>query len=271
MVNPNQKSDQPDAPQFNIDPVLGLPVPKITDEVARPIQAGQTVTPNNPALPHVTATAVPDTPLKKTPLVPPSPQPKTFAPWLKDLAGIGIFVIAVIVGAWLINALVFRSFSVVGPSMENTFFTGERIIVNRLPISFNTVAGKQFVPGRGEIIVFKNPMFSPGQQDEYIVKRVIGLPGERVTLDDCVVKVYNDQNSAGFNPYLDFDVPNRTACVSGESLDRTIGSDEIFVIGDNRTGSFSLDSRNGLGLIPLEDIVGPVSMRIWPLNKISFY
>lgn len=156
--------------------------------------------------------------------------------------------------------------------MEDTLFTGERIIVNRLPVTAKAVAGQKYMPARGNIIVFKNPQFQPGKSDEYIVKRVIGLPGEHVTLHDCTVKVYNDENPDGFNPYMNFkNLSDKEACVSGDEIDRTVGSDEIFVIGDHRTGQHSLDSRNGLGNIPLEDIVGPVGMRIWPLNKWQFY
>lgn len=184
----------------------------------------------------------------------------------KDVFGILAFIVAVIVGAWLINALVFRSFSVSGPSMEDTLHTGDRLIVNRLPMTWAALQGKEYIPERGHVIVFKNPMFSQMQQDEYIVKRVIAFEGELVKVHNGTVTVYNNANPNGFNPYDSIDIPKDY--VTGE-VEKVVGPGEIFVIGDHRDGEFSLDSRNGLGTIPLFDIVGPVGARIFPLDKIS--
>lgn len=185
---------------------------------------------------------------------------------LKDVLSITAFIVAVIVGAWLINALIFRSFSVSGPSMENTLHTGDRLIVNRLPMAWAALQHKEFMPSRGHVIVFKNPMFQTMRQDEYIVKRVIGFAGERVVVHDGVVTIYNKEHPEGFKPYDSIDIPNDF--VSGE-VDKTVPEGDIFVIGDHRNGDYSLDSRNGLGTIPLNDIVGPVSFRIFPFDKAS--
>lgn len=185
---------------------------------------------------------------------------------IKDVLNIVFFIVAVIVGAWLINALLFRSFDVSGPSMEPTLHTGERLIVNRLPVTISAVQNKDYLPERGHVIVFKNPLYGPGQQDEYIVKRVIGLPGDRVVVSNGAVRVYNESHLGGFNPYDDVDAEQ--TFVSG-TVDKTVPEGEIFVIGDNHSGEFSLDSRNGLGTIPLNDIIGPVAIRIFPFTKIS--
>lgn len=184
----------------------------------------------------------------------------------KDFFGIIFFVAAVIIGAWVINTLFFRSFSVSGPSMETTMYTNDRLIVNRLPVTWNILQRKEYVPERGHVIVFKNPMFNSTRSDEYIVKRVIGLPGDRVVVSGGMVKVYNEQNPSGFNPYEGVGIDEIP--VAG-NVDRTVPQDEIFVIGDNRAGEYSLDSRNGLGTIPLFDVVGPVAARIFPFDKIS--
>lgn len=184
----------------------------------------------------------------------------------KDVFSIGFFVVAVIVGAWLLNALVFRSFSVTGPSMEPTLVGGDRLIVNRLPVTFSTLQNKEYLPSRGHVIIFKNPIYQPGNPDEYIVKRVIGLPGERVVVSQGAVTVYNAKSPNGFDPYDTASVGK--TLVRGE-VDTTVPENEIFVIGDNRAGENSLDSRNGLSTIPLYDIIGPVSIRIFPFTKIS--
>lgn len=186
-------------------------------------------------------------------------------PFLKDALSILAFVVFVVIGTMLINTLVFRSFNVVGPSMEPTLATGDRLIVNRLPVTVAHLQNKPYVPERGQVVVFKNPRYDGFTQDEYIVKRVIGLPGERVVLENGQLTVYNDGNPDGFNPDETFnDTP--ASPISG-SADVTVVEGSIFVVGDNRVGNFSYDSRSGLGLIPLFDIVGPVSMRVFPFTE----
>jgi len=187
---------------------------------------------------------------------------------LKDTLSIIVFVIAVVIGAWLINLLLFRSFSVSGPSMESTLYTGDRLIVNRLPVTWAHIQGKAYEPKRGQVIVFKNPHFFQGMQDEYIVKRVIGLPGERVVLKDGKFTVFNNANPTGFNPDKLWTGPSSP---TDGDVDRTVPQGEIFVSGDHRQEGYSLDSRNGLGTIPFEDIVGPVALRIYPFTGIRTF
>lgn len=190
-------------------------------------------------------------------------------PFLKDALNIAIFIICVLVGTLLINTFIFRSFSVVGPSMETTLFTGDRLIVDRLPVTWAQLQNKPYTPNRGQIIVFKNPQYTNGVEDEYIVKRVIGLPGERVVLKDGHYTVYNAANPNGFNP--DDANHGEPGSPTSGSVDTVVPSGELFVSGDHRQGSFSYDSRNGLGTIPLYDVVGPVSVRIFPFDKIRTF
>lgn len=190
-------------------------------------------------------------------------------PFVKDVLNIVIFVICVVLGTIIINAFVFRSFNVVGPSMEPTLHTGERLIVNRLPVTWSQLQNKSYVPDRGQVIVFKNPHYSRGIEDEYIVKRVIALPGERVTLQDGTLIVYNNEHPNGFDPATTYD--DETASpISGET-DVVVPEGEIFVVGDNRVGNYSYDSRSGMGTIPLYDVVGPVGMRIYPFNTVRTF
>jgi signal peptidase I len=190
-------------------------------------------------------------------------------PFAKDLISLIIFVICVVIGTVLINTYIFRSFNVVGPSMETTLYTGDRLVVNRMPVTLAQIRGKSYVPERGQVIVFKNPHYSLGIEDEYIVKRVIAFPGERVLLKDGKYTVFNAKYPAGFNPD-DMNKGEPGSPTTGE-VDTVVPDNELFVSGDHRTGNYSYDSRNGLGTIPYYNVVGPVSIRIFPFNEVRTF
>lgn len=190
-------------------------------------------------------------------------------PILKDVFSLFIFVVCVIIGTLFINAFVFRSYNVVGPSMEKTMYTGDRLIVNRLPVTVAAIKGESYVPQRGQIIVFKNPRFTSGRDDEFIVKRVIAFPGERVVLENGAYTIYNAQFPQGFNP--DDSNNGEPGSPTTGSVDEVVPEGELFVSGDHREGSYSYDSRNGLGTVPFYDIMGPVSVRIFPFDKVRFF
>ncbi len=194
-------------------------------------------------------------------------------PRLKDAISFIGFIVLVLVGTVLINTFVFRSFSVLGHSMDNTLADGQRLIVNRLPITGAQLANKQYIPDRGQIIVFKNPRYTIGSPDEYIVKRVIAFPGERVTVSDGVLTVYNATYPTGFHPDDQYrkDGVGPQSPTSGDGLDVTVPDGTIFVAGDNRIDNNSYDSRTGLGTIPTFDIVGPVSLRVFPFTQIRSF
>lgn len=183
---------------------------------------------------------------------------------LKDMLGIAGFVVAVLIGAWLINLFIFRSFNVDGPSMQDTLHTGDRLIVNRLSVTWAHLQNKSYVPERGTIIVFKNPLYENGMKDEYVVKRVVGLPGERVVVKDGKVTVYTAEHPEGID--VDKEHPGALQPTDGD-VDTVVPEQELFVAGDHRQPGYSYDSRNGMGTIPFENIVGPVALRIYPFTQ----
>jgi signal peptidase I len=194
-------------------------------------------------------------------------------PFFKDAMGILIFIVCVLVGTLLINTYVFRSFNVVGPSMETTLYTGDRLIVNRLPVTLAALQNKTYTPNRGQIIVFKNPQYNAGTGDEFIVKRVIAFPGERVVVKDGVLAVYNNANPNGFHPddAQKNDPTSHPGSPTSGDVDTTVTDGTLFVSGDHRQGDYSYDSRSGLGLIPFYDVIGPVGLRVYPLNEIRLF
>jgi len=190
-------------------------------------------------------------------------------PLLKDALGIIIFIVCVLIGTLLINTFVFRSFNVFGPSMETTMYTGDRLIVDRIPVTWAQLQNKEYIPERGQVIVFKNPHFNASTGDEYIVKRVIAFPGERVTVSNGVITVYNSEHPEGFNP--DDSNNGEPGTPTSGNVNTVVTDKTLFVAGDHRQGDFSSDSRSGLGLIPFYDVVGPVGIRIYPFNKIRTF
>lgn len=202
-------------------------------------------------------------------------------PLVKDVLSLVVFVGAVALGTILLNAFIFKSYNVVGSSMENTLLGDDRMIVNRLTVSWSHFLGKEYVPQRGEIIVFANGSSSgeltcsppTGIQDQYIIKRVIAFPGERVQVKDGVMTVYNDEHPEGFVYDTDWrksETDGPKAYTSGE-VDVVVPEGEVFVSGDNREGSNSYDSRNGLGTVPYCRIAGPVVLRLLPLDRFRIF
>jgi signal peptidase I len=144
-----------------------------------------------------------------------------------------------------------------GPSMEPSFHTGERILVDRITKNL-------FPLKRGEIVVF----LPPGDNEKHYIKRVVGMPGDIFKVLDCSVVVSkNGENYKLEESYLS----NGTCTIGGIQLkdgrSLKIGDNQYALLGDNRDES--LDSRV-LGLVDKSRIIGRVVFRFWPLNKIGF-
>ena len=162
-------------------------------------------------------------------------------------------IIPAVLIALLINLFLARATRVSGQSMEPNLHTDQRLIVEKL--SYNPFL-RQYVgfsgPQRGDVVVLELQ-----SQDELLIKRVIGLPGDEVTIQTGHVFV-NGQVLA--EPYLSADS-------SGSFGPVTVPPLHIFVLGDNR--DFSNDSRS-FGTVPLRHIVGRAWFSYWPIDDISF-
>jgi len=154
-------------------------------------------------------------------------------------------VITLILAVVIFFALQFTvgNFVVIGASMEPSFYEGERVVATKL-------AYKLHEPERGDVIVF----LPPDGMDEDLIKRIIGLPGERVEVKDGVVYI---ENLPLDEPYIK-NPPNYTYSVE------IIPENEYWVLGDNRNNSN--DSHTGW-MVPREDIVGKAWLIIWPPDK----
>jgi len=177
-------------------------------------------------------------------------------------------VLAAVIGV-LLTAFVLRSYTVHGISMEPTLRGGDIVLTSKIAYTFGALTGKPHIPTRGALVVFKNPFYNQGDPDMFIVKRVIGLPGDHVVVSDGRITVYpTGVTPGGFNPDDGVDGPQSPT--SGD-VDRTVPDDELFVAGDNRLGENSFDSRNGMSTVPLREVQGTAVIRFWPLNKIRLF
>jgi signal peptidase I len=153
-----------------------------------------------------------------------------------------------------VRYFLFKPFYVKGASMEPNFYGQEYLIIDEITYRFR-------VPERGDVIVFKYPE----DPKEYFLKRIIGLPGERVKIADGKVTIYNNEHPEGViidESYLPSDL-----ITMGEK-NTTLTEKQYFVLGDNRSNSS--DSRR-FGPVDKSLIVGRVVLRGWPLNRVQTF
>ncbi|MEK7622222.1 MAG: signal peptidase I [Patescibacteria group bacterium] len=149
-----------------------------------------------------------------------------------------------------VRAYVAQPFVVSGVSMAPSFENGEYLIIDELSYLLRH-------PTRGEVIVFRYPR----NPSKFFIKRVIGLPGETVTISDGEVHIKSGQTETTWS-YPD--IP--TEATDSRNV-YTLGPGQYFVLGDNR--SMSLDSR-AWGSVDRELIKGRVLVRLFPFDRISF-
>lgn len=175
-----------------------------------------------------------------------------------------IFILAVVVIV-PIRVFLFQPFFVQGASMEPNFEDGQYLIINEFgyketDLKFFKVDSFKEIK-RGEVIVFRYPL-NPSQ---FFIKRVIGLPGERIKVEKGDVFIYNEIHPEGLK--LEEDYLPKDLITKGDN-DYQIKNDEYFVMGDNR--GHSSDSRVW-GPIKNSNIVGRVLLRAWPINKMDIF
>lgn len=203
------------------------------------------------------------------------------SPFLSWLREIGTVVVIAVVLSFLIKTFLFRAFFIPSESMVNTLDVDDRIFVNLL-------VPQPFALERGDIVVFKDtkgwlppaPKTTPGpfkwfqdglvfvgllpdDTNQHLVKRVIGLPGDRVSCCDSSARVSVN------GTVLNEDYINPAQVPTAKSFDVVVPAGKIWVMGDNRNNS--ADSRehqsvNG-GFIDISDVEGKATVIAWPINR----
>lgn len=168
---------------------------------------------------------------------------------LKEILSTSLYLLVVLLITYLIVNYVGQRTEVVGSSMESTLSDGDNLIVDKITYRFKE-------PERYDIIVFPFQY----EKNTYYIKRIIGMPGEKVRIDSDGVIYINGKEVMEF-------YGKEIIADPGIARDEiTLGHDEYFVMGDNRNNS--TDSRNpSVGNIRKKDILGRAWLRIWPLHE----
>jgi signal peptidase I len=178
--------------------------------------------------------------------------------------GILNWVIIPVIIVFVLHNFVFQAFHVVGSSMVPTLNDTDYIIVSKIGKTISGFENRAYTPNRYDVVVFRYPK----DPSLIFVKRVIGLPGDRVVVKDNHVTVYNTDNPQGINP--DTNLYQRSADTTQGTFDDIVPQGSIFVLGDNRTPSGSFDSRDW-GFLPSSYIVGTAAVRLLPLDQFRLF
>lgn len=166
------------------------------------------------------------------------------------------WIISIVIIVKVVQTFVVQPFVVEGGSMLPTFHNKEFLLVDKVSYSF----GK---PKRGDVAIFKLYEGNNPYSGKHLIKRIIGLPGERVVIRDGKTYIFNDENPDGFVLDESF-IVNKDA---SKRADVTLGEDQYFMMGDNRSQSY--DSRDW-GPLPEKDLRGQVLFRVYPFTDAEF-
>ncbi len=169
---------------------------------------------------------------------------KNFLSFIWEIAKIVIIALLIVIP---IRYFLFQPFFVKGQSMTPTFENGDYLIIDEISYRLR-------VPKRGEVIVFKYPK-NPSQR---YIKRIAGLPGETIEIKDGKVIIFenNQRQILDESDYLSGDL----MFINYPEI--TLGPDEYFVLGDNRTSTWR-------GIVPRGNIIGRVFIRAWPFTTLA--
>ncbi|BDR52583.1 hypothetical protein KIM372_04900 [Bombiscardovia nodaiensis] len=178
--------------------------------------------------------------------------------WLQEAVWLLICVLVVV----LLRAFVFGAYEIPSPSMEHTLDVGDRIVASKLQPKMSGVH-------RGDIVIFHDPdhWLNTGPNDDYLIKRVIGVAGDKVSADGSGPVTVNGKTLEE----TEYIMPGSPA--SKEPFTVTVKEGFIFVMGDNRSNSadsrFHLNDING-GQVPLKNVEAIANFTYWPLDRTGF-
>ena len=179
---------------------------------------------------------------------------KSFLEFIWEVTKVALLSLAIILP---IRYFLVQPFYVKGESMYPTFHDKDYLLIDEISYRFRE-------PVRGEVVVFRYPK-DPSQ---YFIKRVIGLPGDRVVVRDGGVWVGENGGDLKKDnePYLGSTI--KTMPEAPNNTDVVLLPGQYYVMGDNRTAS--LDSRS-FGAVTTNEIIGRIWVRGWPFDRFTVY
>jgi len=178
-------------------------------------------------------------------------------------------IILVPIIALSVKHFTFQLFRVDGESMEQLLTQDDRLMVEKTGKTISSLMGKTYIPSRYDIVVFNlTPEVAEEASADQFVKRVIGLPGERVVIKDGAAIIYNPSYPDGLAVDKDLSVELGRAVKTEGQHDVKVPDGHVFLMGDNRAESF--DSRE-MGPIDSRNIVGKMIVRFYPFDRIEIF
>lgn len=174
------------------------------------------------------------------------------------------FIGTVAIASLLINHFIFQAYYVDGSSMSPTLHNDDRLIVDKISKTFDSLQGKVHIPARGDIVTFDSNLVDRSGNTEQLIKRVIGLPGETVIITGGKVTVRNPAAADGFDPDAQLGL-QLGPTYSESTYQAVVPEGSVFVMGDNRGPNGSYDSRS-FGPISIDRIQGRLALRIFPFD-----
>jgi signal peptidase I len=166
-----------------------------------------------------------------------------------------LIIVVAVLASFLVRTFVFQTFYIPSSSMNPTLWKGDRVVVNKLSVEFGTI-------NIGDIVVFKAPSDVArdcGDPVTDLVKRVIGLPGDRLNTEGNTIYVNGKPLDQKWSVWPRIGTPIEPT---------TVPAGHYFMMGDWH--AYSCDSRTW-GTVPRSDLIGKVFVRIWPLTSIKWF
>ena len=231
----------------------------------------QPIIPTPPPLVGVRSDNSGQQPIVPPPSTPPNPEPQKQSrlAGLKPFLAVVAFIGGIILAATLINQFIFQSYYVDGTSMTPTLQNNDRLIIDKVERTAAQASGRNYIPKRGQIVVLDSSLVDQLGHNEQLIKRVIGLPGDRVVIgSDGTVTIINKEHPDGYDVDKSLGLTLEPTYVDN-SIDITVPDGQVFVMGDNRAPGGSYDSR-AFGPVETKNIQGRLFARIFPFTKPVF-
>lgn len=189
---------------------------------------------------------------------------------VKSVLSFLFFTAGIFVAAFLINQFIFQSYYVEGTSMTPTLQNNDRLIISKVERTLSAIQGQPYIPERGQVIVLDSSIVGINGQKEQLIKRVIGLPGDHLHVENGIVTIENAQHPDGYDVTEALGLTNLQPTYSESPIDLIVPANHVYVMGDNREQGGSQDSRI-FGPVGSDKIQGRLWARILPLDKAQIF